>query len=146
MKRVIELAEGKVLKLHKVLTKVLSVKELEQMPQTIQVFQGFILSNGLTPKGPMVLNDNPEGCKLLWQLSDAPKKTLAYPYSYAEELRVENCLYIRFTGDKVHTPIAYSKMDVYAYENDLELLGNTYSIFLGTDEAQMCDIFSQIAP
>lgn len=153
--RTIEIIENRVLKLHKVFKKVLTEKETQELPRTLQLIQGFIKARGLEIKGPLITFSKPisedEIAKIqttiLCQLKNNPHGRLDYPYSFEEDLRVENCLYARFIGEQSHFQIAVSKMTVYAYENYLTLTGNTYTIFLANEEGvATCDIFGEVLP
>lgn len=141
------------MKLHKVIKKVLTEKETQELLRTLQLFQGWIKSRGLTTKGPLITLSSPiveDGItriqtSLLSQLVDVPHRKPEYPYFVIDELRVDNCLYTRFCGDQTHIVLAHSKINVYAYENFMTVTGNTYTVFLAdNDGAFTADIFAEV--
>lgn len=153
MKLNIDIAENKVLKLHQVLKKELTEKESKELLKTLRLFQAFVSAMGLVPRGPLIVlakpitNDGVTSIQnsIMTQLIQKPNSKLGCPYSYREEIRVENCLYCRFNDKQDYLPIAYSKINVYAYENSIDLLGDTYTVYIANDEGVlMCDIFAEI--
>jgi len=53
-------------------------------------------------------------------------------------------LYTRFIGKETKLKYAYDKLGVYAYENDIELKGSTYTVFVDEDgENFIADVFME---
>jgi len=60
----------------------------------------------------------------------------------SERFECSNCIYIKFEGHPKDLHYAYSKLDLFLYENELESDGKTYSIVLEeTGNYTTIDIF-----
>jgi effector-binding domain-containing protein len=49
-------------------------------------------------------------------------------------IRESDCLYTRFTGEGEHLQFAYNKLQVVAYEEEIALRGDTYTIYVNENE------------
>lgn len=60
-------------------------------------------------------------------------------------IKVPGCMYLRFEGREEDLHIAYKKIEVDAYENDIDLKGNSYTIFVDAadDGNIVADIFME---
>lgn len=57
-------------------------------------------------------------------------------------IRIQNCIYARFTGLEEKLKLAYDKINVTAFEEDIELSNTSYTIFVDKhDENIVADIF-----
>ena len=69
------------------------------------------------------------------------------PYKMDSILRVKNCLYARYIGPEDKLKFAYDKLGVYAFENDIELDGCNYTIYVDRneeDETMVADVFMPV--
>ena len=149
----IEIQLGKRLKLHKAIFKILDEKETLNMQKSIQMFDSYIKSLGLKPKGPLItknrslVEDNiikNEVC-LIGQIENTIHQKLEYPYSFEDEFVTGKCLYAHYSGDKEHILVAKSKIEVVAYENDIRLTNELYNVFLEEKEGIITlDVFAPI--
>ena len=65
-------------------------------------------------------------------------------YEQDAVLRVKGCLYAHFTGPMDHSSLAGQKLNIYAYEHEIELTGTTYSIYVNQDsENGVMDVFME---
>ena len=56
-----------------------------------------------------------------------------------------HCLYLRFEDSPEYLQLAYSKMELYFYENDLQTDGTTYTVYVNSTLDQMtADIFRPV--
>lgn len=65
-------------------------------------------------------------------------------YEMNEISRVTNCLYARYIGPEDTIKFAYDKLGVYAFENEIDLKGNSYTIYVDRnqdDESIVADVF-----
>ena len=117
--------------------------------------ENYIRSKGFQPVGPLVqytcLHEGKDGeqnltIRFFRQASGYIKRTEP-PYSMMPILRVPNCLYVRFTGSQDKISLAYQKLSVFAYEEEIELTGSTYTVFVKQmgDEDIVADIFMERA-
>ena len=64
------------------------------------------------------------------------------PYYMDSSINIQDCLYSRYTGPEDKIKFAYEKMDITAFEEDIELSGETYTFFL--DKKENDDIIADI--
>ena len=65
-------------------------------------------------------------------------------YSMESVLRVTDCMYCRYMGPEEQLKIAYDKINVEAFENDIELEGESYTVFVDENEEEgtiVADVF-----
>ena len=64
------------------------------------------------------------------------------PYTMESVLRVKNCMYARYTGPEDKLKLAYDKINVTAFEEDIERSNTSYTIFVDKqDDNIVADIF-----
>ena len=57
-------------------------------------------------------------------------------------IRVRNCMYAHYVGPEEKLKLAYDKINVTAFEEDIELLNENYTIFVNQqDDELVADIF-----
>ena len=67
---------------------------------------------------------------------------LELPYRFEKEVRIPNCLLARFNDEAEKLQFATNKLTLYAYENDLELTGETYIVLIEQQENNLlADVF-----
>ncbi|MGU9539825.1 hypothetical protein ACQX0N_12815 [Clostridium tepidum] len=147
------LKENKTLKLNNVLSRELSEKEFMDMNRVTHMMDSYIKSKGNSIMGPMInysslVNDengNPRLIvKIIFQLKN-PIDNVDQPYEYEKQIRVTNCLFVRFNEKEENLQFAYSKLQLYAFENDIQLLGPSYTVFVDKKEDKIvADIFMKI--
>jgi hypothetical protein len=52
------------------------------------------------------------------------------PYNFEQLIRIENCLFVRFNGKLEEMKHASAKLQLHAYENDIELTGESYTVVI----------------
>jgi len=66
-------------------------------------------------------------------------------YKTSEQLVCEHCVYVRFAGRPRDITFAYSKLDLYFYEHDLEDAGIMYTLMLEDHpEHTVIDVFRPV--
>ena len=148
----IEFRDNKILKLTNLLSRKVPAKELMHQEKQIQMLMNWTKAKGYETMGPLVLyNSGITGvdadgqplieARVMIQLRSASVR-LELPYRFEKEVRIENCLMARFRGAAEKMQFATSKLTLYAYENDLELTGETYIILLEQHENDvLADVF-----
>ena len=59
-------------------------------------------------------------------------------------LRVKNCLYSHYTGPMSHSQLATAKLQIMAFENDIKLTGDCYTIYVNQDDDDgVIDVFME---
>ncbi len=127
-----------------------TLKENDKIELLVSKFENHIKNNNLTPNGPLVMKTNLIG-------GDEPKMYLSFlrpikesfqttmSYDRVDELDTGLCVYSKFIGKEESSSIANSKMQVYAYENNLILDTLSYIIRLSPiDDNVVIDTFIPI--
>ena len=52
------------------------------------------------------------------------------PYYMESVLRITDCMYCRYIGPEDKLKLAYDKLNIEAFENDIQLKGDSYTIFV----------------
>lgn len=56
------------------------------------------------------------------------------PFNMESIIRVANCMYCRYIGPEEKIKVAYDKIGVEAFEADIELTGESYTIYVDQNE------------
>ena len=136
----IKVAENKTLKLTNVLSRVVRPEELGNLPVVLTQMQNFIKSNGAQPIGPLVqgikMGTGPDHVPELYMMQQATQliPRMEAGYSMDAVLRVRNCLYAHYVGPMSQSGLASQKLNIMAFEHELELTGTVYTIFVNQDD------------
>ena len=146
----IKVAENKTLKLTNVLSREIHPEEMASLPVVLTQMHNFIKSNNAQPIGPIVqaikIGPAPEHAPELYLMQQATQLiTQTEPgYEVDAVLRVKNCLYAHYTGPMAYSQLASSKLQILAFEKDLKLSGDTYTIFVNQDDDDaVIDVFME---
>lgn len=146
----IQTSENKTLKLTNVVSRRLRPEELGNMTLVLTQMQNFIKSHNAQPIGPLIQhldvssgNASEPVFELLMQVNQMiPRMDPGYHQDAV--LRVRNCLYAHFTGPMEKSQLASQKLTVYAFENDIELKGSIYTIYVKQDDEEgVVDVFME---
>ena len=149
--REIEIAAGKTLKLKNVLSKEIGSLENAEMQKTMHMFESYMKSKRLTPYGPVIIRSNTafenellvQRNRMMIQVRETPENTDS-PYYFDELIRVERCIMARYRGEVASVHMAHGKISVYAFENDIRLKGETYTVFIEQSESGiLADVFAE---
>ena len=113
-----------------------------------------IKSKGANTIGPIIQYSGPEfsneemGLRISLMLqADRYIHNVDPGFRMEPVIKKNNCMYVRFEGSEEDLQIAYKKIQVEAYENDIILSGNSYTVFVdddeNDDESIMADIFME---
>ena len=145
----LEVSYKKILKLTNVLLTEVSVDNLGSYPIVVEQMENYIKSKGFQPVGPLIQQnafmeqkeENKLTIRVLRQ-SNGFIHHVEKPYNMEALLRIPHCLYVRFSGDNHKLQLAYQKLMLTAYEEDIPLRGDSYTVFIeGNDETVTADIF-----
>ena len=152
--RPLQYSNSKTLKLNKVLIKTLEKDDLENFVTTVEQMENYIKSKGSQTIGPLIQHIessvNEQGeidivIKLLRQSSNFIQH-VEPPYEMKSVIRVKNCMYVRYTGPESKLKFAYDKINLTAFEEDIELKGDSYTIFVDQNEDNIiADVFMEKA-
>ena len=146
----IKTAENKTLKLTNVLARQVRPEELGNLAVVLTQMQNFMKSNGAQPIGPLVqavkIGTGPDHAPELYMMQQATQLITQTEPGYEVDgvLRVKNCLYAHYTGPMAYSQLASSKLQILAFEQDLTLSGDTYTIFVDQDDDNaVIDVFME---
>ena len=151
MSESIQIAENKTLKLNNILYREIGSTDNKELNKTMKMIESYMKSNELKPYGPLIIMSETDisgtvNNTIMVQLRLEPKKTDP-PYSFDESMRIERCLMARYMGPANTIQMASMKAQVYAFENNIELSGISYTIV--TEQRQdgtiLADIFLETA-
>lgn len=149
----LEVKENKKLVLKHVLKKEIRNMEMEKLEIEIQNFTKKIELLKVKARGPLIIKNygttiTDDGnllasYDLMVQVDDY--KQYGKLFGIEETHACPYCVYVRFEGKPEDLHYAYSKLDVYFYENELEATGVEYSLYLEENENySKIDIFRQV--
>ncbi len=146
----IKVAENKTLKLTNVVSRRVMPEELGNMMVILTQLQNFIKSNNAQPIGPLVeavkMGTGPDHTPELYMMQQATQMIPKMEPGYHMDaiLRVKNCLYAHYTGPMSQSQLATAKLQIMAFENELDLTGDTYTIYVNQDDDQaVVDVFME---
>ena len=136
----IKVAENKTLKLTNVLSRTLHPEELANLPVILTQMQNFMKSNNAQPIGPMIQcvkipgGPNPQPEVYMMQQTTQLIPRMEAGYTMDAVLRVRNCLYAHYVGPMSQSGLASQKLNIMAFEHELELTGTVYTVFVNQDD------------
>ena len=146
----IKVAENKTLKLTNVLSRTLQPEELANLPVILTQMQNFMKSNGVQPIGPLVqavkMGTGPDHVPELYMMQQATQMISKMEPGYHMDavLRVKNCLYAHYTGPLSQSQLASAKLQIMAFENDIKLTDDSYTIYVNQDDDEaVIDVFME---
>ncbi len=63
-----------------------------------------------------------------------PIHNIKKPYELKFQIRITNCLFARFTEKEENLQFAYQKLGLYAFENDIKLKGDSFTVLVKKEE------------
>ena len=146
----INVAENKTLKLTNVLARKIEAEEFANLQIVLTQMQNFMKSNGAQPIGPLVqgikMGTGPDHAPELYMMQQATQMIPQMEPGYHMDavLRVKNCLYAHYTGPMSHNQLATAKLQIMAFENDIKLTGDNYTIYVNQDDDDaVIDVFME---
>lgn len=145
--------QNKILKLQNVLICKVNLEEAEvDFDIVVEKMQSYIKVKGAMQIGPLIqhtkpfVNDEEEldmEIRLLLQCNNFIHN-VEKPYMMESVLRVQNCMYCHYVGLEEKLKFAYDKINLEAFENDIELTGESYTVFVDQNEEEgtiVADVF-----
>ncbi len=147
---------NKTLKLTNVLKyRILVVDDEIDFNVIVEQMQSFIRAKGAMQVGPLIqysksyTNDDGQldvEITMMLQCNNYIHNVES-PYSMEAVIRVPNAMYCRYNGPETKLKYAYDKIQLEAFENDVELDDCNYTIYVAKDELEetiMADVFMPI--
>lgn len=146
----LEIKENKKLVLKKVLVKKLYGIQLEQLDNEINQFYQQLQLLKSQVFGPLVTrnkgtNIHEDGrftvdYELYMQAHDYNQ--YKNYFEIRDEVTVNNCLYLRFQDTQEYMQMAFSKLELHIYENDIPVKNDIYTVYVGGSQEKITvDIF-----
>lgn len=146
----IMMSMNKTLKITNVLIQEMDLQTENVIDNEVLKMENYIRSKGAMPIGPLIQKTsysiNEEG-QLDVQLffmrqSNNFIHNVEEPYKMESLIRVRNCMYARYIGPEEKLNYAYDKINVTAFEEDIELSNENYTIFVDKqDDDIIADVF-----
>jgi hypothetical protein len=151
----IDLRENKVLKLLNVLSRKIPEQELFSHDKQLQILLNWIKAKGYESVGPLIVytstvsgidaDGKPQIESRIMQQIKQSNVRLELPYRFDSIIRIENCLMARICDKPEKLRYAATKLELHAYENDLELVGETYMVVIKQEgDKILTDVFMPI--
>lgn len=150
MSNKIDIAMNKTLKLTNVLACKIEMNKSAAFQIAAEQMINYLKTHGAMPIGPLiqktVYNISDDGkleieLYLLQQANNFLHKTEP-PFTMESVVRVRYCMYAHYTGPEEKLKLAYDKINVTAFEEDIALSNVSYTIFLnGQDGNMTADVF-----
>lgn len=146
----IEVNLNKTLKLTNALLNTVKVEEGMNFDLIIQQMDNYIKSKGAVPIGPLIqktlYKENEENKLDIYVMfirqSNNFIHSVAAPYKMESVIRVKNCIYAHYFGPDDKLKYAYDKLFVTAFEEDIEVSRETYTVFVDRkDDNIVADVF-----
>ncbi len=144
----------KTLKLTNALIIELGEEDFENINLVVEKMENYIKARGYMPIGPLIqysgtkINEAGEldiTVKLIRQSSQFINHT-EEPYKCESLMRIKNCMYVRYTGPETSLKFAYDKINLTAFEEDIKLKGDSYTVFVNQiDDNIIADVFMERA-
>ena len=152
--RKIEFNHEKTLKLTNAVIYALGEEDFENLNLIVEKMENYIKAKGYMPIGPLIqysgtrITENGEldiVVKLIRQSSGYINHVEA-PYTCEPVMRIKNCMYVRYTGPENMLKFAYDKINLTAFEEDIKLKGDSYTVFVNqVDDDIIADVFMERA-
>ena len=145
--------QNKILKLQNVLINKIKLEDGNiDFDILVKKMQSYIKVKGVIQIGPLIqyaktfVNEDEEldiEINLFLQCNNYIH-SVEEPYSMESIIRIPNCMYCRYIGPEEKLKFAYDKINLEAFENDIELTGESYTVFVDQDEEEgtiVADVF-----
>lgn len=124
------------------LSKEADLETLQNFQSLIEQMDLHIRQKGAQPIGPLIqktsisVNDSGEPQMVITFIrqSDTYLHKVDSPYKMESIIKVSDCLYTRFIGEEDKMQFAYNKLNLMGYEEEIELTGESYTVFVDNDE------------
>lgn len=152
MNNTIDISDNKILKLTNVITILADVRNIVEFNRIAENLNNYIKSKGATPIGPIIqktvydVNDDGqlEIRFYLMRQSNNYIHGIESPYEIQPVLRVPKCMYAHYIGPESKLKLAYDKIEIVAFENNIELSNERYTILVDNQEDKVVtDVFVQ---
>ena len=146
----IQISNNKTLKLINTLSLEVELNQNFDLGTTVVKMDNYLKSKGAMPIGPLIqrtvysINEDQQleiHAYLIRQTNNFIHNIEA-PYKMEPVIRVRNCMYAHYVGPEEKLKLAYDKINVTAFEEDITVANENYTIFIEKqDDNIVADIF-----
>lgn len=147
----IQVVPNKTLRLENVLICRINIEEENvDINMIIEKMQNYISVKGAKQKGPLIqytktyINAQKKMDVEISMCLQCDKyiHNVEKPYYMKSILRITNCMYCRYIGPEEKLQFAYDKINIEAFENNIEIMDESYTVFVDqSDEMLIADVF-----
>lgn len=146
----IDISHNKSLKLTNVVIVSVEAESLVDYNRVVEGINNYIKSKGASPIGPLIqkteYNINEEGQidihVYLMRQANTYIHSMEAPYRIKSLIRVPDCMYARYVGPEEKMSLAYNKINIVAFEEDIALSNENYTILVDRQEDDIvADVF-----
>lgn len=146
----IQISNNKTLKLINTLFLEVELNQDFDLGTTVVKMDNYLKSKGAMPIGPLIqrtvysINENQqlEIHAYLMRQTNNFIHNIEAPYKMEPVIRVRNCMYAHYVGPEEKLKLAYDKINVTAFEEDITVANENYTIFIEKqDDNIVADIF-----
>jgi uncharacterized protein YecE (DUF72 family) len=124
------------------LSKEKDFEQLQNFQMLIEQMDLHIRQKGAKPIGPLIQktaisvseDGEPQMTIIFIRQADTFIHHVDPPYKMESVIKVSDCLYTRFIGEEDKMQFAYNKLNLTGYEEEIELTGESYTVFVDNDE------------
>jgi uncharacterized protein YecE (DUF72 family) len=125
-----------------VLSKEEDFEQLQDFQKLIEQMELHIQQRGAQPIGPLIQKTEtlaneggePQVVITFIRQANAFIHHVDVPYRMEGLIREADCLYTRFIGEEEDLRFAYSKLQLVAYEEEIPLRGDVYTVFVDRND------------
>jgi len=148
----IDFSLSKTLKLSNVITKELEEQDFESLDKIIIQMDNYIRAKGAIPIGPIIqhnkkkiIDDKHEIVTTALRQTNNYINNVDRPYYGNSIIRIKDCMYAHFVGPESKLGLAFDKLTVIAFEENIKLSDSNYVIFVdqNDDDDIVADIFME---
>lgn len=148
----ITISNNKTLKLTNALSLEVNMSETQDMSAVVLKMENYLKTKGAMPIGPLiqktVYNVSEQGeldiHVIFIRQSNNFIHNVEEPYKMDSQLRIQNCMYAHYVGPEEKLKLAFDKINVTAFENEINLSNENYTIFVNKqDDDIIADIFAE---
>ena len=142
--RSIDIRKNKTLKLKNVLQRKIQISESEEhLDKAIEEMYSYIKSKGAVAKGSVIkhkkITESDNGIQnaevtIMIQCDNYIQNT-ELPYHMEKEICIKNTMYCSYIGPQDNFKLAYDKINIVAFEENVQLYDESYTIFVDSDES-----------
>ena len=146
--------DNKVLILKNVICKDIDSENIENFHKSVVQIESYVRTKDTEVFGPLIQytelvkksdNSFKVYSKILWQIKSHIEK-FEEPYKGLSSIRIPNCMYCRYVGPEEKLKFAYDKIMLTAFEEDIPLKGDSYTVFVDKqDDNIIADVFMERA-